>query len=62
MPTSPHWVPTNSPEISEKNGAFFQVDVGIDPYAIFAALIPSSYGQSFQISFAYCRIVLSDEK
>ena len=32
MPTSPHWAPTNSPELFEKTGAFCRVDVGIDPY------------------------------
>ena len=41
MPTSPHWVRTNSPEIPEKNGAFCRVDVGgIDPYAIFCGSNP----------------------
>ena len=32
MPTSPHWAPTNSPELFEKTGAFCRIDVGIDPY------------------------------
>ena len=32
MPTSPHWAPTNSPELFEKTGAFCRVDAGIDPY------------------------------
>ena len=36
MPTSPHWAPTNSPELFEKNGAFCRVDVGIDPYEHYA--------------------------